>query len=57
MKGGEEMKITVFLLSLFVVIAFVGSAFAVPPGKTVEFPDGDQGKVVFDGKAHADKGL
>ncbi len=51
------MKITVFLLTLVVAIAFVGSAFAVPPGKTVEFADGDQGKVVFDGKTHADKGL
>ena len=30
------------------------SAFAVPAGKTVEFEKG--GKVIFDGKAHADKG-
>ena len=30
---------------------------AAPPGKTVEFVGGDHGKVVFDGKVHADKGL
>jgi c(7)-type cytochrome triheme protein len=51
------MRITVLLLTMVVAIAFVGSAFAVPPGKTVEFPGGDAGKVVFDGKTHADKGL
>ncbi len=51
------MKKTVLLLTLIVVVAFVGSALAVPPGKTVEYPGGGFGKVVFDGKAHADKGL
>ncbi len=51
------MRITLILLTLVVAIAFVGSAFAVPPGKTVEYQDGDLGKVVFDGKVHADKGL
>ena len=50
------MRITVLLLTLIVAIAFVGSAFAVPPGKTVEYAGGAQGKVVFDGKTHADKG-
>jgi c(7)-type cytochrome triheme protein len=50
------MRITVLLLTLIIAVAFVGSAFAVPPGKTVEFAGGAQGKVVFDGKTHADKG-
>ena len=47
-----------FVLTLVVVVSFVLaiSAFAVPAGKTVEFAGGAQGKVVFDGKAHADKG-
>lgn len=49
------------LLSIFLALAFVvvlfGSAMAVAPGKTVEFAGGDAGKVVFDGKTHADKGL
>jgi len=35
---------------------FIGSAMAVPPGKTVDW-DTASGKVVFVGKAHADKGL
>jgi len=56
-KGGEKMRITVLLLTVLIAVAFVGSAFAVPPGKTVEYAGGDAGKVVFDGKSHADKGL
>ncbi len=51
------MRITALVLSVLIAIVFAGSAFAVGPGKTVEFPDGAQGKVVFDGKTHADKGL
>ncbi len=51
------MKITALIITLLVAITFVGSAFAVGPGKTVQFPDGDQGKVTFDGKVHADKGF
>lgn len=50
------MRITVLLVTLIVAVAFVGSAFAVPAGKTVEFAGGAQGKVVFDGKIHAEKG-
>jgi c(7)-type cytochrome triheme protein len=34
----------------------IGNVMAVPSGKTVEFAS-TKGKVVFDGKAHADKGL
>lgn len=46
-----------FVLSLAVVIMFVfaAAALAVMPGKTVEF-ESKAGKVVFDGKIHADKG-
>ena len=51
------MRITVLLLTVLIAVAFVGSAFAVPAGKTVEFAGGDNGKVVFDGKVHADAGL
>jgi c(7)-type cytochrome triheme protein len=39
------------------VLFCMSSAFAVPPGKTVELAGGDAGKVVMDGKVHADKGL
>jgi c(7)-type cytochrome triheme protein len=35
---------------------FVGNALAVPSGKTAEW-DTPMGKVVFDGKIHADKGV
>ena len=51
------MRITVLLLTVLIAVAFVGSAFAVPAGKTVEFAGGAMGKVTFDGKIHADKGL
>ena len=34
----------------------VGSVMAAPPGKPVEYAGGGKGKVVFDGKVHADKG-
>jgi c(7)-type cytochrome triheme protein len=58
MKGGErKMKILTVLLTLAIAVVFIGSAMAVPPGKTVEYAGGAAGKVVFDGKAHADKGL
>lgn len=50
------MKKTALFLTLIVVIAFVGNAFATAPGKNVEYPGGADGKVVFDGKTHADKG-
>jgi c(7)-type cytochrome triheme protein len=47
-----------FVLALVVVITFVmaASVFAVPAGKTVEYDGKGAGKVVFDGKVHADKG-
>ncbi len=51
------MKLFTILLTVAVAVMFIGSAMAVPPGKTVEFAGGAQGKVVFDGKTHADKGL
>ena len=47
----------VLVLLIGVAFVFVSSAFAVPSGKTVEYPGGSNGKVIFDGKVHADKGL
>lgn len=52
MKGGERMKIVTLTLSLLVAIAFVGSAMAVLPGKTVEYDGGAAGKVIFNGDTH-----
>lgn len=50
------MKIVTIMLSILIAVAFViGSAMAVPPGKTVEYPDGDMGKVTFSGDTHGMK--
>jgi len=51
------MRLTVSLLALLVTVALAGNAFAVASGKTVEYADGANGKVIFDGKTHAEKGL
>ena len=56
-KGGDQVKAMIVILAILLAVAFVGNVMAVPAGKTVEFAGGDHGKVVFDGKAHADKGL
>jgi c(7)-type cytochrome triheme protein len=50
------MRIMTIILAILVSVVFIGGAMAVPPGKTLEFPGGDKGKVVFDGKEHAEKG-
>jgi len=45
------------ILTLFAALMLlIGNAMAVPPGKTVEFAS-TKGKVIFDGKTHADSGL
>ena len=49
------MKFATILLSLFIAVAFVSSAMAVLPGKTVEYAGGDLGKVVFSGDSHGPK--
>lgn len=51
------MKILATILTIAIAVVFVGSAMAVPPGKTVEYAGGGAGKIAFDGKVHADKGL
>ncbi|MGC1455983.1 MAG: cytochrome c3 family protein [Nitrospirota bacterium] len=50
-------KLLVLALVVIVSLAMAVAAFAVPAGKTVEFDGKGAGKVVFDGKIHADKGL
>jgi c(7)-type cytochrome triheme protein len=44
-------KFLVVALTAVVVVVLAASAFAVGPGKTVEFAKG--GKVIFDGKSHS----
>lgn len=51
------MRLVIALVTIAIAVVFIGSAMAVPPGKTVEYAGGGAGKVVFDGKIHADKGL
>jgi c(7)-type cytochrome triheme protein len=50
------MKKLAILVTILAIVAFVGTAMATPPGKTVEFDGGAMGKVTFDGKTHADAG-
>lgn len=50
------MKVIQALILVAAAAALVASAVAAPPGKTVEYAGGPMGKVVFDGKVHADKG-
>lgn len=50
------MRIITLIVTVLIAIAFAGSAMAVPAGKSVEFAGGSAGKVIFDGKTHADKG-
>jgi c(7)-type cytochrome triheme protein len=51
------MKMFTTILALLLIVAFTGASYAVPPGKTAEFSGGAMGKVTFDGKIHADKGM
>ncbi len=51
------MKTVTLALMLMASLMLIGTALAVPPGKTVDYEGGALGKVVFDGKAHFDKGL
>lgn len=55
-KGDRKMKMIAAVMAVFVAALFAVSAMAVPAGKTLEW-NSSAGKVVFDGKAHADKGL
>jgi c(7)-type cytochrome triheme protein len=55
-RRGAAVKVLSMLLAVCAVMVFAGSALAVPPGKTVEWST-PAGKVIFDGSAHADKGL
>lgn len=51
------MKVMQSVMVLASIVFLLGSAMAAPPDKTLEYAGGPMGKVVFDGKAHADKGL
>jgi|WetSurMetagenome_2_1015567.scaffolds.fasta_scaffold99430_2 c(7)-type cytochrome triheme protein len=53
---GRKMH-TKSIVFAMLVFALTGSAFAVPPGMTVEFEPEGFGKVIFSGKIHADQGF
>jgi hyperosmotically inducible protein len=55
-QRGNKMKIAGILAVIASLALSVGNVLAVPAGKTVEFAS-PMGKVIFDGKAHAGKGL
>ncbi len=50
------MKSTGILAVFAALMLSTGNIMAVPPGKTLDYSS-SRGKVTFDGKAHADKGL
>lgn len=47
----------VFAVAVCFVFSMTGLALAQGSGKTVEYDEKTTGKVVFDGKSHADAGL
>ena len=52
------MRLIGLLLVVVVAVTLTGSAFAVAPEKKVEYPgEKSPGKIIFDGKTHAEKGL
>jgi c(7)-type cytochrome triheme protein len=56
-KGEKRMRILAITVVLLVSAAFAGTAFAVPPGKTVVFENPMMGNVTFSGQVHHDKGF
>ena len=51
------MKMHKTALSLILTVVVSGNAFAVGPGKTLEFKGSSMGTVLFDGTAHKNAGL
>lgn len=49
-------RLMVFAVAACFLFSMANFAFAIGTGKQVEFDGKTQGKVIFDGKAHADKG-
>ena len=50
-------RLLIVAMAAFFLIGMVGGAVAVGTGKKVEFDEKTTGKVIFDGKSHADAGL
>jgi len=56
MQKGEVMNIRSIVFASL-VMALTGSAFAIPPGMTVQYEPQGIGKVTFSGQIHADQGF
>lgn len=50
------MRGSIFALALCAALTLAATAFAVPPGKIIEFNSSPMGKVLFDGSKHKDAG-
>lgn len=53
----KRVIICIAAVCFLFTMAMANLAFAVGSGKKVEYDEKTKGKVIFDGKAHADKGL
>jgi hypothetical protein len=51
-KGGELRENTTILIVVVIAFAFAGNSVASGLGKSIEYPGGDAGKVVFNGDTH-----
>jgi thiosulfate reductase cytochrome b subunit len=51
------MRIIALMAAILTAVVFIGNVMATPSGKNVEYAGGALGKVIFDGKKHADAGL
>ncbi len=51
------MKKVLNTMILTMLLGYVSSVTAVPPGMEIEFTKSPMGKVTFSGKLHAEKGL
>jgi len=56
-KRRRDMKIVAKIMVFLLAVVFIGSAFATPPGRNIEYAGGGAGKVIFNAKAHADAKL
>jgi phosphate transport system substrate-binding protein len=51
------MRALIAAIAFGVIAAGIGLAYAVPPGFSLEFEGGGQGKVIFQGKVHSGSGM
>ena len=50
------MRLKVIVLALLMAVVLASNVFVVSVGKIVEYAGASAGKVIFDGKSHADAG-